>query len=93
MDAIIAQKEPRGIALNEILTIPPEEYDQWTICLNNGENGLSETLYSQDFENTKSIMRHLSYKKDLKKTTVSVLYIPNIAFNLSGFITKRDMTM
>ena len=63
------ENKPSGITLNEILTILPEEYNQWTICLNNGENGLSETLYNQDIENAKSLMRHLSYKKDMKKSS------------------------
>ena len=47
------------IKLNSILTIPPEEYSDWTICLNNAPK---EGIYSFS-TNHDRLMEHISWKK------------------------------
>lgn len=64
----MAEYENRNkIKLNEVICILPEEYDQWTICLNKGEDNLPETLYSTDSINEDRIMKRISYKKNMAK--------------------------
>lgn len=52
-----------SIKLNEILNISSEEYDNWTICLNHGENGIPETLNTSNKDNYDKLMWHMSYMK------------------------------
>ena len=58
----------KEISLNNVLNIMPEEYCHWTICLNRGEEGLSESLVNSDSINRIKLMQHFSYKKAPFKT-------------------------
>ena len=48
-----------SIFLNQILNIPKEEYDKWTICLNNAS---SEQLYSFE-DDEERLLEHISWKR------------------------------
>lgn len=48
-----------SIKLNEILNLKPEEYADWTICLNNANN---EGVYSFE-QNRTRLMEHISWHK------------------------------
>ena len=48
-----------SIFLNQILNIPKEEYDKWTICLNNAS---PEQLYSFE-DDEERLLEHISWKR------------------------------
>ncbi len=54
-----------NIQLNEVLNIKPEEYANWTICLNNAN---AEQLYSFE-ENEVRLLEHISWKRHRGATT------------------------
>ena len=49
------------ILLNAILSIAPDEYSQWTICLNNATK--DKEIYSFSTDETR-LMEHISWKKN-----------------------------
>lgn len=51
-------EEPMNIYLNEIFAISKNEYDKWTLCLNNAN---AEQVYSFD-ENETRLLEHISWK-------------------------------
>lgn len=54
-----------SIKLNDILSITKDEYQNWTLCLNNAND---EGIYSFQ-ENPEIMIRHLSWKKAKDSTT------------------------